>query len=125
MSTLSFVKNLIRLEEAAFFLLSIFLFSLLDYRWWLFPALLLLPDIGMIGYVANTKIGALIYNLVHHRSIALIIYIIGAVVHIELLQLVGIILFAHSSLDRVFEYGLKYDDDFKHTHLGTGQKQVT
>jgi hypothetical protein len=27
-------------------------------------------------------------------------------------------LLGHSSFDRVLGYGLKYDDDFKHTHLG-------
>ncbi len=118
------MKNLIRLEELGFFLLSIFLFSLLDYRWWWFPALLLIPDIGMIGYVRNPKIGALIYNIVHHRSIALLIYVLGALIQMQLLQLIGLVLFAHSSLDRVLDYGLKYLDDFKHTHLGSENTEV-
>jgi hypothetical protein len=34
------------------------------------------------------------------------------------LQLAGIILFTHSSMDRVFGYGLKYPDSFNNTHLG-------
>ena len=112
------VKYLIRFEEVAFFLFSIFLFSLLDFRWWWFPALLLVPDIGMSGYVVNSKVGAVIYNIVHHRAIALFIYLMGAMVHADILQLAGVILFAHSSLDRVFDYGLKYTDGFKHTHVG-------
>ncbi|WP_222867763.1 DUF4260 family protein [Sphingobacterium phlebotomi] len=32
--------------------------------------------------------------------------------------LAGIILFGHSAMDRIFGYGLKYGDDFKHTNLG-------
>lgn len=58
------MKNLIRLEEIALFGLSIFLFSLLDYSWWLFSLLLLLPDIGMLGFVVNPKVGAYVYNFV-------------------------------------------------------------
>ena len=33
-------------------------------------------------------------------------------------QLPGIILFGHASMDRIFGYGLKFSDNFKHTHLG-------
>lgn len=111
------MKNLIRLEEIALFGLSIFLFSLLDYRWWLFPLLLLLPDLAMVGYIANSKAGAVVYNFVHHRGVAIAIYIIGGLIEQEILQLLGVILFAHSTLDRIFDFGLKYTDDFKHTHL--------
>ena len=35
------------------------------------------------------------------------------------LELAAIILFAHSSLDRALGYGLKYDDSFGNTHLGS------
>lgn len=34
------------------------------------------------------------------------------------LPLVVIILFGHWAIGRIFGYGLKYGDDFKHTHLG-------
>lgn len=114
------MKNLIRLEEIALFLFSIFLFSLLDLRWWWFPALLLVPDLSMAGYTMNTKIGAIVYNVIHHRAVALLLYTIGALTAIQILQLAGIIHFAHSSLDRTFDYGLKYADNFKHTHLSDG-----
>jgi hypothetical protein len=39
---------LIKLEELGQFLLSIVLFCQLDYQWWIFPALILLPDLSMI-----------------------------------------------------------------------------
>ena len=71
------VKNLIRLEEIAFFILSIYLFNLLGYSWYWFIILLLLPDIGMIGYIIDTKVGALIYNIFHHRALFIIIYMLG------------------------------------------------
>lgn len=43
---------------------------------------------------------------------------LGAAVNNPALQLAGLILLGHSSLDRVLGYGLKYADSFKHTHLG-------
>ncbi|MCH8339464.1 MAG: DUF4260 family protein, partial [Chloroflexi bacterium] len=42
------MKNLLRLEELALFLLAIYLFSLLDYAWWVFLVLLLTPDLGAL-----------------------------------------------------------------------------
>lgn len=111
------MKNLVRIEEFFFFLFSIYLFTLLDFQWWFFPLFFLVPDIGMLGYTANTRIGAIIYNLFHHRAVSITLYVIGAYLTNPVIQFAGIILFAHSSLDRVFDYGLKYTDDFKHTHL--------
>lgn len=113
------MKNLLRTEELLMFILSIYLFSLYNFSWWLFPALILLPDVGMLGYLFNTKIGAFSYNLFHHKGIAILLFLIGAITAIPALALTGIILFGHSSMDRLFNYGLKYPDHFKNTHLGT------
>ncbi len=72
----------------------------------------------MLGYVINTKAGAFTYNLFHHKGIAVIVLVSGYVLTIPALTLAGIILFGHSCLDRAIGYGLKYNDDFKNTHLG-------
>jgi len=112
------MKNLIRLEELFLALLSIFLFRSLGYAWWWFPLLLLAPAIGMAGYLAGPRVGAVTYNLVHHKAVAIVLYVVGALMGSPLLQLAGVIILAHSSLDRVLGYGLKYPDSFKHTHLG-------
>ena len=112
------MKTLLKLEYLAEFVLSIFVFSRLDFAWWWFPALILLPDLSMIGYVANSKIGAALYNFVHHKGLGILIGIVGFVLGQEVLVLAGVILFGHSAMDRLFGYGLKYDDDFKNTHLG-------
>ncbi|PWT99714.1 MAG: DUF4260 domain-containing protein, partial [Bacteroidetes bacterium] len=34
------------------------------------------------------------------------------------IQLIGTILWSHSCMDRIFGYGLKYENGFKFTHLG-------
>lgn len=112
------MKNLLKLEELAMFLLSIYLFSLLDYAWWIYLVLILTPDIGMIGYAVNAGLGATLYNLFHHKGIALIVGFLGFWWAIPELQLAGIILFGHASMDRILGYGLKFSDGFKHTHLG-------
>ena len=112
------MKQLLKYEEATLFLLGLYFFRMTDFSWWWFPALILTPDLGMLGYLINTKIGAFTYNLFHHRGIAIVLIITGYTVPNKWVLLAGIILFAHSALDRVFGYGLKYSDHFKHTHLG-------
>ncbi|WP_024772495.1 DUF4260 domain-containing protein [Aquimarina macrocephali] len=112
------MKTTLKLEEIAMLGLGIYLFSLLSYAWWLFLALFLLPDIGMLGYIINNRVGALSYNIFHHKGIAVLIYIMGVYISNELLQLSGVILFAHAAFDRILGYGLKYEKGFKFTHLG-------
>lgn len=116
------MKDLLRIENATMFLFSIYLYSLLDFEWWWYLILILIPDIGMLGYIFNPKIGAITYNIFHHKGIALAIYLIGIYMNNEIIILTGIILFGHSSLDRIFGYGLKYKDSFIHTHLGMLKK---
>ncbi|WP_462253708.1 DUF4260 domain-containing protein [Ekhidna sp.] len=112
------MKNLLKLEELLMFLLSIYLFSFLDYAWWIYLVFILTPDIGMLGYLVNTNLGAMLYNIFHHKGVAIVIGFLGFWWAIVELQLAGIILFGHASMDRIFGYGLKYNDNFKHTHLG-------
>jgi len=112
------MKTSLKIEELAQFVFGIFLFSRLSFEWWWFPLLILTPDIGMIGYLFNTKTGAWIYNLFHHKGVGVFLMLIGFYFKNETLSLIGIILFSHSSLDRIFGYGLKYPDSFHKTHLG-------
>lgn len=112
------MSNLVKLEEAGLFIFGLFLFSLLDFAWWWFPALLLVPDLSMIGYVFGNKAGAWTYNIAHHRAIALLLCMLGFYISDTTVLLAGVILFSHSSMDRMFGYGLKYERGFKFTHLG-------
>ena len=112
------MKAIIQWEEAAMFGFSIFLFSQLHFAGWWFPVLILLPDIGMLGYTISNKVGAITYNIFHHKGIAIGIYMLGIGLHDEKIQLAGLILFGHSSMDRVLGYGLKYEKGFQFTHLG-------
>jgi len=91
---------------------------------WLWIPLFLSPDLSMIGYLFNNPVGAFTYNLFHHRGFSLLIVAAGLLLHHELTITIGILLFAHSSFDRMLGYGLKYSDNFKHTSLGwMGKKE--
>ena len=113
------MKELLRIEELALAVLAVFLFRGLGYAWWWFPVLFLAPDVSMIGYAAGPRVGAATYNLVHHKAVAVAVYIAGYFAKSHAMQLAGLVMLAHSSADRVLGYGLKYPDSFKHTHLGT------
>jgi hypothetical protein len=118
------MKNLLKIEEAFMFGLTIFLFSQLDYAWWWYLVLILTPDLSMLGYLVNTRVGAVTYNFIHHKALAITIYVVGIILLSQPLQLAGLILFGHSSMDRMLGYGLKYSDSFHNTHLGVIGRHV-
>jgi len=109
---------LLKTEEAFMFGVGVFAFSLLGMSWWWFVGFILLPDVGMIGYLHNSKSGSWLYNLFHHKGIAIVIGLLGYLQSSNWLLFAGIILFTHASMDRMFGYGLKYESGFKFTHLG-------
>lgn len=110
--------TLLKLEELGLTALSIWLFAGTGSPSWLYPALLLAPDLGALGYAAGPRVGAATYNLLHHKAVAVVLILAGAWLTLPVLTLAGAIVLGHSSLDRVFGYGLKYPDTFRHTHLG-------
>ncbi len=112
------MKNIIKLEEAFMFGLAVYALTLFNVEWWWYLVLFLGPDISMIGYVAGNTVGAIAYNVFHHKGLAVLIFATGFVLPNELLQLVGIVLFGHASMDRMMGYGLKLKEGFKFTHLG-------
>jgi len=112
------MKNLLKLEELSLLGLSLFLFSGLDYGWGWYALLFLTPDLSMVGYLANPRFGSWTYNLIHHKGLAVALYLLGYLFSTPWLMFAGTLLLGHSSFDRVFGYGLKYPDAFQNTHLG-------
>ena len=112
------MKNIIKLEEAAMFAVCLFGLYGLHAEWYWYIIILFGPDISMIGYLLGSHVGAGIYNIFHHKGIAAILYLSGIYLSSPVLMLTGLLLFAHSSFDRMLGYGLKYNDNFKNTHLG-------
>ncbi|REC47330.1 DUF4260 domain-containing protein [Chryseobacterium pennipullorum] len=112
------MKLQLKFEYIAFLILGILAFARTEYSWWWFAALFLAPDISMLGYTLNNKVGAFCYNLFHHFGVAVVVYLAGIILSLPYLQMIGAILFSHSAFDRILGYGLKYPDSFQNTHLG-------
>lgn len=123
------MKTLLKLEELAQFLLCVVALIMNDVPWWAYLLLALGPDIGMLGYLANSRTGAITYNVLHHKGVAILLaagalgseavnMLTGAPSFAPAVLLASVILYGHASMDRVFGYGLKFGDNFHHTHLG-------
>ena len=76
------------------------------------------PDISMLGYVFGNKIGAYSYNLFHHKAVGVVFLVAGLFLESQVASITGLIIFGHSSMDRLLGYGLKTEQGFKFTHLG-------
>ena len=85
---MTYTTKWLRLEGLAVLVAAVGAFAHVDASWWLFAALILAPDIGMLGYLAGPRLGA------------------------------AATWAAHIGVDRALGYGLKEPDAFKHTHLG-------
>ncbi len=101
------------------FLGSVYLYKTIGLSWWLFAGLLLVPDIFMLGYLANRTLGAYLYNVGHSYLAPALLLLVGYLQSSHQAMAVGIIWFAHIGMDRVAGYGLKYKSGFGDTHLGT------
>ena len=108
---------LLHLEGACILALTVALYHAGHFRWWMFAALLLAPDLAMLAYLANVKIGAALYNLVHTEAGPILLLVVCVVVPLPVLQPYALIWLAHLGTDRMLGYGLKYPTRFKDTHL--------
>jgi hypothetical protein len=72
----------------------------------------------MAGYLAGPRVGAFTYNLAHNWGSALAVLGLGLATGVVPLVAAGAILVAHTGMDRVAGYGLKYPTAFADTHLG-------
>lgn len=119
------MKTILRFEYAALLLLGLFVFSNTGFSWWWFGLLFFLPDLSMLGYVINSKFGAVFYNFFHHFATAVLMFLAGKLLTVQWMEIAGIILFSHAAFDRLLGYGLKYPDSFSNTHLGKiGKKKA-
>ncbi len=112
------VRRWLRAEGAAAFVGGLAAWVALGAPWPLFPILLLAPDISMVGYLGGPHSGAITYNVVHNWATGGLVLGLGLLLAVPALVLAGIILVAHTGIDRVLGYGLKYPTAFQDTHLG-------
>ena len=108
----------LRLEGAAALVLAVILYRALGGGWGQFALLFLLPDVAMLGYLANRRLGAACYNALHTYLGPALLAGLGWIAAQPALWPLALIWAAHIGFDRMLGYGLKYPDAFGATHLG-------
>ena len=111
-------KLWLRVEGFVLLISTIVLFAGQHQKWWLYPALLLVPDIFMLGYLKDKMAGAFLYNIGHSYLLPVLVIYSGWHRQNPMSIAIGLIWLGHIGWDRFFGYGLKYDTRFKDTHLG-------
>jgi hypothetical protein len=113
------VRTWLRAEGLSVLTLSVLLYWHSESSWWMFLGLLLTPDLAMLPYLLNPRVGGLSYNIVHSYLLPLGLATVAiAVYRVGMLPFLWIWT-AHIGMDRVLGYGLKYSTSFARTHLGT------
>lgn len=108
---------LLRGEGGAILALSVFFYHRFHGGWGWFAVLFLTPDLFMLGYLANQRIGATLYNLVHTLIAPCVLISVGLLAAHPKAAEFALIWSAHIGFDRLLGYGLKYPTQFKDTHL--------
>jgi hypothetical protein len=108
---------LLRAEAAALLVLATLAYARIGASWLAFVALLLAPDLGMLGYLRGTRLGAATYNLVHTDILPAALLAYGWLAGDSLLTGAALIWLAHIGMDRLLGFGLKYPTAFRDTHL--------
>jgi lysylphosphatidylglycerol synthetase-like protein (DUF2156 family) len=97
-------------------------FSTTHQSWWLALSVLLLPDVFAVGYTFGKRLGAHMYNVAHATPLPALLVGLGWWQDKSILLAVGIVWLGHVGMDRMLTFGLKYSDDFQHTHLSGASK---
>jgi len=111
-------RLLLRIEGAALALGALYAYHRVGANWWLFAALILVPDVSFAGYLINTRVGAIAYNAMHVTLGPLIVGALGFLLPSFDMIAVALVWAVHVGADRALGYGLKYGAGFGFTHLG-------
>jgi Domain of unknown function (DUF4260) len=74
--------------------------------------------LSFIAYLADPKIGAVVYNAAHSYMAPVALLTAGFAAGEPLVLSIAMIWLAHIGIDRALGYGLKYQTGFGFTHLG-------
>ena len=110
------VRAILRVEALIVLVVLLALYARTHASWLMFILVLFVPDVAMLGYLRDTRIGAWSYNAFHSYVGPAIC--LGASIYVPMLLPIAIVWAAHIAMDRALGYGLKYADSFQHTHLG-------
>ncbi len=108
---------LLRAEGVAMLALVLGAYARTGQTWLLFIALVLLPDLAMLGYLANVRVGSTLYNLAHNYLLPVTLAIVAWLSDSHIGITLGLIWIAHIAVVRILGYGLTYPPGFRDTHL--------
>lgn len=111
------VRLLLQAEGLPILAAGVIAYGQLGGPWVALLPLIFVPDISMIGFLRDARLGALTYNLGHNLVTAGALLGLGLGLSIGWLAIAGAVLVAHIGMDRTMGYGLKYPTAFKDTHL--------
>lgn len=109
---------LLRLEGLAIGVAALVAYHLSGSSWWLFAALILVPDVSFVAYLAGPVAGAYAYNALHSWLGPVVLILVAVLGGWQMGISVGIIWAVHIGFDRALGYGLKFPSGFRDTHLG-------
>jgi hypothetical protein len=112
------VNRLMRAEGLAIFIFGLIAYEFLGFQWGFFILVFFVPDIALLAYFVNAKVGAIAYNISHSYILPLMLFAYGFFVSSSAADKLAIIWVAHIGFDRALGYGLKYARGFRYTHLG-------
>jgi hypothetical protein len=108
---------LLRSEGVALLAMAAVLYGRYGQSWWLFVAVLAVPDLGLLGYLVGTRASAVPYDLTHTYVPPAVRALGGVLGGSSLAVSAALIWFAHIGMDRALGLGLRYPDRSAHTHL--------
>lgn len=109
---------LLRLEGLVVFVAALIAYRETGAGWGLFALAILTPDLSMVGYLADARAGAVLYNAAHTYLAPALLGAAGWWLAAPLATSLALIWIAHIGIDRALGYGLKYAGGFGLTHLG-------
>lgn len=111
-------RLLLRCEGLVVLIAAIVAYRAIEGSWWLFALLLLVPDVALIGYAINPRVGATAYNELHTYIGPGTMAALGVAGVLPILWPACLIWVAHIGMDRALGFGLKFPSAFQSTHLG-------
>lgn len=112
------IDAVLRLEWCCVLAAALLAYHLEGGSWLLFAALILVPDLSMLGYLAGPRIGAATYNAAHLLVWPALLIVAGLLAPVHPVLEIGLVWLAHVAADRALGYGLKLPSGFRDTHLG-------
>jgi Domain of unknown function (DUF4260) len=110
-------RVLMRSEGVALLAMAAVLYGSYGRSWWLFLALLAVPDLGLLGLLWSKRVGAVTYDLTHTYVLPAALGLVGVHTGSGLAAALALVWFAHIGMDRALGLGLLYPDGSGCTHL--------